>query len=182
MSKHLNISEEQIVSKIYFVRGQRVMLDRDLAEMYGVQTRDLNKAVKRNSKRFPGDFMFQLTKVEFENLMFQFGTSRWGGTRKMPYVFTDQGLAMLSSVLSSDVAIEVNIQIMRVFTRTGKLLSSHKDILLKLERLEKKLMKQDARTNKHEDEIGVLFEAIKQLVASPVEPRKRIGYKLKGED
>ena len=100
----------------------------------------------------------------------------------MPYVFTDQGLAMLSSVLSSDVAIEVNIQIMRVFTRTGKLLSSHKDILLKLERLEKKLMKQDARTNKHEDEIGVLFEAIKQLVASPVEPRKRIGYKLKGED
>ena len=108
-----------IQSKIYEVRGQRVMLDRDLAELYQVTTGNLNKAVKRNIRRFPPDFMFQLTKEEFEelknNLIFQNGTSRWGGTRKLPYAFTEQGLAMLSGILNSEIAIDVNISIMRAF-------------------------------------------------------------------
>lgn len=108
-----------IQSKIYEIRGQRVMLDRDLAELYQVTTGNLNKAVKRNIRRFPPDFMFQLTKEEFEklrnDLIFQFGTSSWGGTRKLPYAFTEQGLAMLSGILNSDVAIDVNISIMRAF-------------------------------------------------------------------
>jgi len=109
------LSVEVITTRILFVRGQRVMLDSDLAELYGVGTRDLNKAVKRNMQRFPGDFMFQLTRQEVINLMFQNGTSSWGGTRKLPFVFTEQGVAMLSSVLHSDRAIRVNIMIMRAF-------------------------------------------------------------------
>jgi hypothetical protein len=99
------------MNKIYLIRGQKVMLDKDLSELYGVTTRNLNKAVKRNLKRFPKDFMFQLNKQEFENLIFQSGTSNWGGTRKLPSAFTEQGVAMLSGVLNSDRAIMVNIQI-----------------------------------------------------------------------
>ena len=185
MSKHLIISEKQISSKIYFVRGERVMLDRDLAEMYRVTTGNLNLAVKRKKKRFPDDFMFQLTRGEFRNLILQSAISRWGGTRTMPYVFTEQGVSMLSSVLNSDIAIEVNIQIMRVFTKIGKLLSTHKDILLKLEQLEKKIMKQNSRTSKLENNIMALFNAIRELMDDKNErskPRKRIGYKLKGEE
>ena len=110
---------QTIQSKIYEIRGQRVMLDRDLAELYQVTTGNLNKAVKRNIRRFPPDFMFQLTKDEFNrlksDLIFQNGTSNWGGTRKLPYAFTEQGLAMLSGVLTSDIAIDVNISIMRAF-------------------------------------------------------------------
>ena len=113
-----------IQSKIYEIRGQRVMLDKDLAELYQVNTGNLNKAVKRNIKRFPTDFMFQLTSQEFEelktNLIFQNGTSSWGGTRKLPYAFTEQGLAMLSGILNSDIAIEVNISIMRAFVAVRK--------------------------------------------------------------
>jgi archaellum component FlaC len=104
-----------IQSKIYEIRGCKVMLDRDLSEMYGVETRRLNEQIKRNMKRFPEDFMFQLTAEEFENLKSQFATSRWGGTRKVPYVFTELGVAMLSSVLNSDTAIEINMNIMRAF-------------------------------------------------------------------
>lgn len=117
-----------IQSKIYEIRGQRVMLDRDLAELYQVATGNLNKAVKRNIKRFPLDFMFQLTDIEFEelkvNLIFQSGTSNWGGTRKLPYAFTEQGLAMLSGILNSDVAIEVNISIMRAFVAIRKVIAN----------------------------------------------------------
>jgi len=117
-----------IQSKIYEIRGQRVMLDRDLAELYQVTTGNLNKAVKRNIKRFPLDFMFQLTHIEFEelkaNLIFQNGTSNWGGTRKLPYAFTEQGLAMLSGILNSDVAIEVNISIMRAFVAIRKVITN----------------------------------------------------------
>ncbi len=108
------VPEEVILSKIYMIRGQKVMLDSDLAELYGVSTGNFNKAVQRNIKRFPFDFMFQLTKEEFDNLIFQFGTSRWGGTRKLPSAFTEQGVAMLSSVLHSDRAIIVNIHIIRI--------------------------------------------------------------------
>ncbi len=117
-----------IQSKIYVIRGQRVMLDRDLAELYQVTTGNLNKAVKRNIKRFPSDFMFQLTEGEFEllknNLIFQNGTSSWGGTRKLPYAFTEQGLAMLSGILNSDVAIDVNINIMRAFVAIRRMTAS----------------------------------------------------------
>lgn len=112
--------------KIYLIRNQKVMLDRDLAGLYDVTTGNLNKAVKRNSLRFPEDFMFQLTEKEFKDLIFQNGTSSWGGTRKLPYAFTEQGVAMLSSVLKSERAILVNIHIIRVFTRMRELLLTHK--------------------------------------------------------
>jgi hypothetical protein len=113
-----------IQNKIYTIRGQRVMLDRDLAEMYGVETRRLNEQIKRNIKRFPDDFMFQLKKEEFENLMSQFATSSWGGTRKLPYAFTELGVAMLSSVLNSDTAIEINMGIMRAFVTIRQALTN----------------------------------------------------------
>ncbi len=114
------------------------MLDRDLAELYGVETKHLKRQVNRNIERFPDDFMFELSPEEFEILRSQFGTSSWGGSRVSPFCFTEQGVAMLSSVLNSKQAIEVNIRIIRIFTKMREVLSSHKDILLKLEQLEKK--------------------------------------------
>src|SRR5688500_9219114 len=143
MGKNLILADETVISKIYLIRGKKVMLDRDLAELYGVLTKNLNKAVKRNLDRFPEDFMFQLSKKETDDLRFQFGTSKseHGGARYSPYVFTEQGVAMLSSVLNSKQAIAVNIQIIRVFTRMRELLLTHKDILAKLEHLERKLLK-----------------------------------------
>lgn len=117
---------EEIRSRIHTIRGKQVMLDKDLAELYGVHTRDLNKAVKRNIERFPDDFMFQLTKEEMSNLMFQIGTSSWGGTRKLPFAFTEQGVAMLSGVLRSPIAVEVNIRIMRTFVAVRQYLVSSK--------------------------------------------------------
>lgn len=175
--KKTEVADEEIVSKIYFIRDKKIMLDRDLAELYDVTTGNLNKAVKRNLNRFPEDFMFQLTETEFKNLIFQNGTSSWGGTRKMPYGFTEQGVAMLSGVLNSDRAIEVNIRIIRIFTKLRKMLFTHKDILVKLEKIENELMKQDGRTAKNEDNIQMIFEALKQLLNPPKEPRKRIGFK-----
>jgi hypothetical protein len=159
------------------------MFDRDLAELYGVQTGVLNQAVKRNIRRFPEDFMFQLTDKEMAIWISQIVISNKEkmGLRKRPYVFTEQGVAMLSSVLNSERAIEVNIQIIRIFTRMRELLASHKDILLKLEAIEKKLLHQDHLNKKHEDEIQVIFEALKQLLDPPETPRKKIGYRLKGE-
>lgn len=171
------VTDEKIVSKIYFIRDKKIMLDRDLAELYDVTTGNLNKAVKRNLKRFPEDFMFRLTEAEFKNLIFQSGISSWGGTRKMPYGFTEQGVAMLSGVLNSDRAIEVNIRIIRIFTKLREMLLTHKDILVKLEKIENELMKQDSRTAKNEDNIQMIFEALKQLLNPPQEPRKRIGFK-----
>lgn len=175
--KKTEVADEEIVSKIYFIRDKKIMLDRDLAELYDVTTGNLNKAVKRNLNRFPEDFMFQLTETEFKNLIFQNGTSSWGGTRKMPYGFTEQGVAMLSGVLNSDRAIEVNIRIIRIFTKLREMLLTHKDILVKLEKIENELMKQDGRTAKNEDNIQMIFEALKQLLNPPQEPRKRIGFK-----
>ena len=167
-----SIVEHQILNKIYFIRGEKVMLDRDLAELYGVLTKNLNKAVNRNLTRFPSDFMFQLTTEEFQNLKFQIGTSSWGGTRKLPYTFTEQGVSMLSSVRNSERAILVNIQIIRVYTKMRKFLSTNKDILLKLEQLERK-------TDSHDENIKLIFEYIKQLVQEKAEPRKEIGFKIK---
>ena len=177
MAKIIALPDEVIINKIYFIRGKKVMLDRDLAELYNVTTFNLNKAVKRNIKRFPDDFMFQLEDQEVKNLMLQNATSSWGGTRKPPYAFTEQGVAMLSGVLNSEIAIDVNIQIMRVFTRMNELLSTHKDILLKLESLEKKLLQHDHHQKKHEEEIQTIFKVLKQLLNPPNPPRKRIGYR-----
>jgi hypothetical protein len=171
----LMVPEEVIMNKIYLIRSQKVMLDKDLAVLYGVTTGNLNKAVQRNIKRFPEDFMFQLTKKEFDDLIFQSGTSSWGGTRKLPYAFTEQGVAMLSSVLHSDRAIMVNIQIVRVFTKMRQLLETHTEILRKLEQLQKKDVEQDKQ-------ILLIFKYIKQLEQSRKQQqdqanRKRIGFK-----
>ncbi len=161
------IPAELIERKIFFIRDKKVMLDKDLAELYGVETRDLNKAVKRNIDRFPEDFMFQMTNEEFGNLKFHFGTSSWGGTRKLPYAFTENGVAMLSSVLNSKLAIHVNIQIMRTFTRLREILLTHKDLARKLAAMEKK----------YDSQFKVVFDAIRQLM-KPDEPKKKpIGFR-----
>jgi hypothetical protein len=175
------ITEETVINKIYQIRGKKVMLDRDLAEMYGVETRRLNEQVKRNEKRFPADFMFQLTEKELEDWKSQNATSNKEkmGLRKLPNVFTEQGVAMLSSVLNSDTAIEVNIQIIRIFTRIREVLLNNKDVLLKMEQLEKRILKQDEQTSKHEEEIQLIFNALKQLLNQPQEPREPIGFKTK---
>ncbi len=165
------IPEEKIMDKIYFIRGQKVMLDKDLAELYGVETKRLNEQVRRNIERFPEDFMFQLTEEEMQNLMSQFATSSWGGTRKFPVVFTEYGVLMLSSVLNSHRAIQVNIQIMRIYARLRTLLLTHKDILLKLEQMEKQIIE-------NREDISHIFAALKKLVQQSNEPRTKIGYKL----
>jgi hypothetical protein len=138
-AKKISILEEKVINKIYLIRNKKVMLDFDLAELYAVETKQLKRQVKRNPERFPKDFMFELTRKEFENLRSQIGTSSWGGTRYLPMAFTEQGVAMISSVLNSATAIEVNIQIIRVFTKMKEMLLSNKDILLMMEKLEKKL-------------------------------------------
>ncbi len=168
------IPDEVIMNKIFLIRGVKVMLDKDLAELYGVTTGNLNKAVQRNFSRFPGDFMFQLSKEEFDNLIFQSGTSSWGGTRKLPYCFTEQGVAMLSGVLNSDRAIDVNIRIIRIFARMRELLLTHKDILLKLEQMEQKV-------TQHDDDVRLIFQYLRQLLNPPASQPKRIGYRRKDE-
>jgi hypothetical protein len=144
-----------------------------------VETKQLKRQVRRNIERFPHDFMFELNKEELENLRSQIGFSSWGwgGSRYLPMAFTEQGVAMLSSVLSSRMAIEVNIQIIRVFTKMRELLSGNKDILLKMEQLEKNLIKQDGKVKKNEEDIQIIFKALKQLIHPPQEPRERIGFK-----
>ena len=169
------IADEVIINKIYLIRGKKVMLDRDLAEMYGVGTKVLNQAVKRNIERFPKDFLFQLTKKELENLKSQIVTSNWGGVRKLPYAFTEQGVSMLSGVLNSPIAIQVHIQIIRVFTRMKELLLNNKDILLKLEKLEK-----DVKENK--EDIALVFEALKKLLNPPQQKRNMIGFNRKDDE
>ena len=171
----LYLPDETIVNKIYFIRGQKVMLDEDLAELYQVQTRRLNESVKRNSDRFPKDFMFRLSKKEFENLKSQFATSSWGGRRKLPLAFTEQGVSMLSGVLNSPIAIQVHIQIIRVFTKMKEMLLTNKDILLKLEKMEK-----DVKENKKD--IAMIFEALKQLLTRPQAKRRMIGFNRKDDE
>ncbi|HLG41470.1 MAG TPA: ORF6N domain-containing protein [Chitinophagaceae bacterium] len=136
-NKEMIIPDELVMSKIYLIRGQKVMLDSDLAELYGTETKVLNQSVKRNIDRFPGDFMFELTREEFEFLRSQIVTSKTGrgGARYLPMAFTEQGVAMLSSVLNSETAIRVNIQIIRIFTRMREMLLTHKDILQQLEKM-----------------------------------------------
>ena len=159
----ITIAESKIINKIYLIRGKKVMLDRDLAELYGVETRVLNQAVRRNEKRFPEDFMFQLTAKELDDWKSQIVTSNKErmGLRKPPLAFTEQGVAMLSSVLNSETAIEVNIQIIRIFSRMRELLLTHKDILIKLEQMEKKMIKQGGKIQKHDADIRLIFEYLK---------------------
>jgi hypothetical protein len=164
--KKISVPIEKITGKIYLIRGQRIIIDRDLAELYEVETKQLKRAVRRNIDRFPADFMFELTKTELENLRCQFGTSSWGGVRYRPMAFTEQGVAMLSSVLNSDRAIQVNIQIMRAFTRLRRMLETHKELKKKLEEMEKK----------YDEQFQIVFEAIKQLIVEDEKPKKKIGY------
>jgi hypothetical protein len=158
---------EEIHQCILYVRHQKVMLDTHLAILYGVQTKVLLQSVKRNVNRFPVDFMFQLSDEEFQNLRSQFVTSSWGGRRFLPYVFTEQGVAMLSSVLKSKQAIQVNIEIMRAFVRLRELTGSHKELRDQLHSLEKK----------YDKNFKVVFEAINQLMLPPISRKKRqIGF------
>jgi ORF6N domain len=168
------ITEEKILNKIYYIRGYKVMLDQDLAELYQVPTKRLNEQVKRNIGRFPDDFMFQLTEEEFENLKSQIATSSWGGRRVAPYAFTEHGVLMLSSVLNSERAINVNIQIMRIYTKMRELLLTNQEILLKLEQLERKV-------TGHDEDIQLIFKYLKQLLNPPQEPRPRIGFRRADE-
>jgi ORF6N domain len=179
MTTAIRITEQKISDKIYLLRGKRVMFDFDLAAMYGVETKHLKRQVRRNMERFPEDFMFQLSTSELNILRSQIGTSSWGGLRYSPYAFTEQGVAMLSSILNSASAIQVNIQIIRVFTRMRELISTHKDILLKLE---KQLMGHDKRLKDHEHDIQLIFGALKELSNPPEKPRKRIGFKIGNEN
>lgn len=168
------IPHEAIEQRIFNIQGQKVMLDRDLAELYGVKTKVLLQAVKRNIKRFPEDFMFQLAKEEFINLRSQIVTSSWGGRRYLPYAFTEQGVAMLSTVLNSERAIQVNIAIMRTFVKLRQLSYTHKELAHKLNELERKI-------GKHDEDIKIIFEAIHQLMTPPEKPRRKIGFKREGD-
>ena len=169
------IPEEVIMSKIYILRGRKVMLDMDLAELYGIETRRLNEQVKRNLERFPADFMIQLNHEEFKNLKSHFATSSWGGRRKLPYAFTEHGVLMLASVLNSDIATKVNISIVRVFIKMRELILDHKEFVEKLSQIELKL-------NDHEDQILLISEYLRQLEQSRQQQdqqskRKRIGFR-----
>ena len=172
MSKEI-VPIERIARLIFVFRKQKVMLDSDLASLYGVTTGNLNKAVKRNAQRFPSDFMFQLTAEEAEDLIFQFGRSKGrGGRRHRPYAFTEQGIAMLSSVLNSDRAITINIAIMRAFVRLRQILETNRELAKEFSELER-------RVGRHDEEIAVILEAIRQLTAPPEKPRREIGFHVR---
>ncbi len=170
------LPDEVIINKIYVFREQKVMLDSDLAELYGVSTKVFNQSVKRNIERFPGDFMFRLTDEEEEFLRSQFVTSKSGsgGRRYLPYAFTEQGVAMLSSVLNSEVAIKVNIRIIRLFTKLREMLMTNKDLLLRMEKIEKDLASQGQN-------IDVVFNYLDQFIKQEEKPRVKIGFKQKHE-
>ena len=167
------IPVESIVSKIVFLRGEKVLLDRYLSGLYGVETKVLKQAVRRNIKRFPDDFMFELTKEENLSLRSQNVTFKRGQHSKyLPFAFTEQGVAMLSSILNSDRAIEVNIAIMRAFVQLRKMIASHDELAQKLSELEKHL-------KNHDDQIQTIFEAIQQLMAPPETKKMKIGFTVK---
>lgn len=175
MSNQNTIPDEVLINKIYLINDIKVMLDSDLAELYQVGTKRLNEQVKRNSERFPEDFMFQLTNEQWENLKSQNATSSWGGRRTLPFVFTEQGVAMLSSVLNSSVAIKVNIQIIRVFTKMREMLLTHKDLLIEMEEIRKKVSGQD-------EKIELIFNYLKQFIKGQEKPRNSIGYKSRTDE
>lgn len=171
--EELLIPDEIVISKIYYIREQKVMLDSDLADLYGIDTRRLNEQVNRNIDRFPEDFMFRLNDNEFQVLMSQIATSKRGGRRKLPYVFTEHGVLMLSSVLNSKQAIKVNIQVMRIFSRIRQMLADNTEIRLEVEKIKNKLDNQDKN-------MEIVFRYLDELLEKkerPLPPRKRIGYK-----
>lgn len=165
------VPDEVVLNRMFLIRGEKVMLDRDLASLYQVETKQLKRAVRRNIERFPGDFMFELNEEEMELLRCQIGTSSWGGTRYAPMAFTEQGVAMLSSVLNSPCAIQVNIQIMRVFTRLRKAFGSHEELIAKLSELENRIGQQD-------EQIGSLFSYLKQFLEQQEKPRELVGFRI----
>ena len=171
MAEHSIIPVERIRRAILLLRGQKVILDRALADLYGVETGAFNRAVQRNRQRFPDDFMFHLTLEEAGSLRCQSGISNEGrgGRRYLPYAFTEQGVAMLSSVLRSPRAVRVNIEIMRAFVNLRQLLATHAELARKLEELEKK----------YDSQFKVVFEAIRQLMSEPTPPRKQIGFQMR---
>ena len=166
------VEEEKIMNRIHVIRNHKVMLDFDLAEMYGVETKRLNEQLKRNIKRFPKDFMFSLTEKETQNLRSQNATSSWGGNRRTPNAFTEQGVAMLSSILNSDTAIEVSISIIRVFTKLRLFSMTQKDILIQLAKLEKEV-------KGNSQDIENVFIVLKKLIEKDANPVKRskVGFK-----
>ena len=173
----LLLADETIINKIYLLRNQKVMIDRDLAELYGVETKRLKEAVRRNKERFPDDFMFQMTRSEFQVLRTQIASSKpetRGGTQYLPMAFTEQGVTMLSCILNSERAIAVNIHIIRIFTRMREMLLTHKDILLQLEKIEQKL-------SGHDEQIAKIFHYLKQLLNPPIPTRERIGFRRSNE-
>lgn len=175
-TNQIMVADEAIMSKIYVVRGYKVMIDRDLAGLYGVETKRLKETVRRNLTRFPEDFMFQMSKAEFENWRTQFASSNSlkMGLRHLPYCFTEQGATMLSCILSSERAIKVNIQLIRIFSRMREALLTHKDILLQLEKIEQRLLG-------HDEQIQTIFHYLKQLIDPPQPARQRIGFRRNQE-
>ena len=168
-----SVAIKNVAAAICLARGQKVMLDFDLAQLYGVTTGNLNKAVKRNRERFPADFMFRLTAEEAERLIFHFGISKdRGGRRHLPYAFTEQGVAMLSSVLKSERAVKVNVAIMRAFVKLREALETNRELARKFSELEK-------RVGQHDDEISEIIDAIRQLMAPPAKPRREIGFHVR---
>ena len=166
----MEITEQLILDRVLLIRGVKIMLDKDLAEMYGVEVKRLNERVKRNHTRFPSDFMFQLSSDEWLHLKSQNATSSWGGNRKLPFVFTEHGVAMLSSVLNSETAIQVNIQIIRVFTKMKQLLLENKELFLKIEKVEKQLIN-------HDKDLQNIFTILKKLIPLPeTVKRNPIGF------
>lgn len=174
MNNEIKLPDEIITSKIYLIRNQKVMLDRDLAELYGVETKRLKEAVRRNINRFPKDFMFEMTKLEFNNWRTHFASSKSDtrGLRYTPFCFTEQGVAMLSSILNSPTAIKVNIQIIRVFTNTRQMLTDSLNLKLEIEEIKKKLLS-------HNKNIKLVFSFLDELIKKKEnsKPRRRIGYK-----
>lgn len=170
-ANEIGLSDELVINKIYIIRGQKVMLDRDLALLYGVETKVLKQSVKRNLRRFPEDFMFELRKEEFDYLRSQFVTSSWGGERYMPFCFTEQGVAMLSSILHSEKAILVNIQIIRIFTKIRQSLIDNTELRLAIEELKHK-------TENNTKNIEVVFKYLDELLDKKESQtvRKQIGY------
>ncbi len=177
-SQSISIPDEIVMGKIYLIRGKKVLLDKDLAELYGVDTKQLKRAVRRNMTRFPEDFMFELNQNEFKDLRSQSGTSSWGGDRYLPMAFTEYGVLMLASVLNSARAIGVNIQIVRIFNRMREILASHTELLNKLTKIKEKM-------GEHDNQIQLIFEYLEQLEAArqqglEYQSRKPIGFRSVG--
>lgn len=164
------VREERVGDKIFTIRGQKVMIDSDLAKLYGVRTKNLNKAVRRNLERFPSDFMFQITKVEYDTLRFQFGTLKKGAHSKyLPFAFTEQGISMLSSVLRSKKAVEVNIVIMRAFVRIRRIINNNKDLSYLFKELKHKV-------DQHDTEIGLIIKTIERMITTDKKPKTKMGF------